>query len=96
MKMTLVKRLAPAVLALSVAGGGLGIGATTAFAAAKTTTTKPAAKTTTTKPAAKKSAPKAGAPCTKAQAGKTAKSGKVTLVCEKAGKGYKWEVKTAM
>ena len=38
---------------------------------------------------------KAGAACTKAERGKAEKSGKTMLVCEKAGKSFKWAVKKA-
>ena len=107
MNISLAKRLATAALALGLAGGTFGLSTATAFAspavhvvaAKKTTSAKKATsakKTTsakTTTPGKKVASPSAGSACTKAELGKTAKSGKTTLACEKAGKGFKWVAK---
>jgi len=92
MKISLTKRLATTALALGLAGGSFGLSTATAFASppaheVHATATKHAE---TTK---KVASPKAGRACTKAELGKTAKSGKTTLVCEKSGKTDKWAVK---
>ena len=103
MKISLAKRLATAALALGLAGGTFGLSAAPAFAspavheatvqhATSAKKTAPAKKTTSAK---KVVALKAGAACTKAERGKTEKSGKTMLVCEKAGKSFKWAVKKA-
>lgn len=91
MKISLVKRLATTALALGLAGGAFGLSTATALASpaheVHATATKHA------KTAKKVASPKAGQACTKAELGKTATSGKTTLVCEKSGKTDKWAVK---
>ncbi len=88
MALKIVKTVAPAVLALGIAGSGagLGLGSATAWAAS---THSPKAATLV----------KVGATCTKADQGKTIvkqiKRGKLGLVCEKSGTAYKWEIKPA-
>jgi len=84
MKIRVAKRLAPAILALCIAGGGLGVTAGPAFAKSKTTTTMHSSSS---------SSAKAGAKCSKSEVGKTVKVGSETLVCKKSGSNYKWEKK---
>lgn len=101
MNISLAKRLATAALALGLAGGTFGLSTATAFAspavhvdaAKKTTSAKKTTPGKTTTPGKKVVGPTAGSACTKAELGKTAKSGKTTLACEKAGKGFKWVAK---
>ncbi|MDA8303417.1 MAG: hypothetical protein M0005_18200 [Actinomycetota bacterium] len=101
MKISLVKRLATTALALGLAGGAFGLSTATAFASPPAheihaTAVKQAKTAKKTAPAKKVASPKAGKPCTKAELGKTAKSGKTTLACEKSGKSFKWVAKKAV
>jgi hypothetical protein len=77
MKIPMAKRLAPAILALGVAAGGLGLSAGTAFASTHLHS----------------DAAKAGAACTKKDVNKTTKEGSTVLVCKKVDGKYKWEKK---
>ncbi len=98
---TVLKRVAPAAMAIGMALG--------AFAGTAGASTHASAKTTTTvhhavapkahhaaplkaKTAAVKTNVKAGSRCTKPWLGKSRKAGKVLLTCERVGKAYKWEV----
>jgi hypothetical protein len=78
MKIPMAKRVAPAILALGVAVGGLGLSTGTAFASSSST---------------KSTAVKVGASCSKADKGKTAKAGKTEVVCKDVKGKYKWEKK---
>jgi hypothetical protein len=83
MNLHLSKRLAPAVLALSVAGSGLSLAVAPAWAS-----TRNMAATST-----KATTEKIGDPCTKAEVGKVAKVGRVAkLECVKEGSTYKYEL----
>ena len=78
-----LKRLVPAMLALSVVGGSLSLSAGPAWAS-----THSAAHAN-----AKTTAEKIGDPCTKAEVGKVAKVGRVAkLECVKEGTTYKYEL----
>jgi len=93
MTLNLLKKLAPAALALGLAGTGALAGSAPAWASVHSrATAHVAAKAKAKKPATVK----AGASCTKAELGKTAVEGKSSLLCEKVGKAYKWEVKPAV
>lgn len=93
MKFPLLKKLAPAALALGLASGGALVGSAPAWAAAHSHVAAHAAATKSK--ATKTAVPKAGGACTKVELGKTAVAGKATLECKKVGKAYKWEVKPA-
>lgn len=101
MNISLAKRLATTALALGLAGGTFGLSTATAFAspavhvaaAKKTTSAKRTTTTKTTTSGKKVASPTVGSACTKTELGKTAKSGKTTLACEKSGKGFKWAAK---
>jgi hypothetical protein len=77
MKVWVAKRFAPAVVALGVAVGGLGLTAGTSFASTHSHA----------------DAVKAGAACTRKELNKTKKVGKEDLVCKKVDGKYKWEKK---
>jgi hypothetical protein len=78
MKNSIAKRVAPAILALCIAGGSIAAAAGPAFASSSKSHS---------------TAVKVGASCSKADVGKTVKAGKETLVCKKEGSSYKWEKK---
>lgn len=77
MKIPMAQRVAPAILALGVAVGGLGLSAGTAFASTSSS----------------KTAVKVGASCSKSDKGKTEKVGKTEVVCKDVNGKYKWEKK---
>jgi hypothetical protein len=99
MKVDLLKKLAPAALALGLAGSGAFLTSAPAWAsshshvaahaATKSKAKEPAVKA---KSKAKEPAVKAGEACTKAELAKTVVAGKSKLICEKVGKNFKWEV----
>jgi hypothetical protein len=78
--MKIRKRVAPAILALCIAGGSLGVTAGPAFASSHKSSHSTAVKV--------------GAACNKNQSGKTVKVKNETLVCKetnKSKKQYQWE-----
>jgi hypothetical protein len=80
MKRSIAKRVAPAILALCIAGGSIGAAAGPAFASSKSKSHSTAVKV--------------GAACNKSEAGKTVKVKNETLVCKetnKSKKQYQWE-----
>jgi hypothetical protein len=78
MKPSILRRLAPALLALGIAASGVGLTAGTAFASSSSS---------------KSTAVKVGASCSKADKGKTKKVGKTELECKDVNGKYKWEKK---
>lgn len=92
MKIAFANLLARTALTLALAGGAFGLSTATAVASPSAHGAHATA-VTASKTAKKVGSPKAGQACTKAELGKTAKSGKTTLVCEKSGKTDKWVVK---
>jgi hypothetical protein len=88
MKLNFLKKLAPAALALGLAGSGALLGSTPAFASTRSHVATHAV----TKAKAKKPVIRAGTACTKAELAKTTVAGKSKLIYEKVGKGFKWEV----
>jgi hypothetical protein len=88
MKVDLLKKLAPAALALGLAGSGAFLTSAPAWASSHSHVAAHAA----TKSKAKEPAVKAGEACTKAELAKTVVAGKSKLICENVGKNFKWEV----
>jgi|GEM_PF-2438991 hypothetical protein len=92
MKLDLLRKVVPGVVALGLAGGSVLFASAPAFAS---THSHVDAHVAATAAKSKKPVVKAGSACTKAELAKTALVGKSTLVCEKVGKGFKWELKPA-